>query len=139
MQSSSVTGVFNLRNFFLSRRCNPCYTFYVCYRGEYNKKMKKFLWFLIPFIITFALFCYPYMKTRNAPSYDGNTVIGYPLIAYSFGGGMCAFDGPNGMGGKGGCPPAFFLENMLVDLLFVFGIPLACYLLILMKAGRAKR
>lgn len=81
--------------------------------------------FLLSLLITVSLFVYPYIETKDAPYADGNTVIGFPYVAYSFGGGMCAFDGPDGIGGKGSCPPQWMpLEHILFDLGFVLGAPL---------------
>lgn len=81
------------------------------------------IWFFVPLLVTLSLFCYPYIATRHAPSWDGNTVIGYPLTAYSFGGGLCMVEAPNAMGGAASCPPQSFPMNAVVDLVFVFAIP----------------
>lgn len=81
--------------------------------------------FLISLFITVSLFVYPYFKTKEYPYADGNTVIGYPRVAYSFGGGMCAVDRPDGSIGRGSCPPQWMpLENSILDLGFVVGAPL---------------
>ena len=80
--------------------------------------MKQPLWFIVPLLITIALFCYPYYETRGAPAHDGNTVIGYPLTAYSFGGGKCT---------SGACPPNRYPANIFIDLILLLGGPFAVH------------
>lgn len=83
--------------------------------------------FFILLSVTIGLFIFPYFQTMDAPAYDGSVLIGFPVKVYNFGGGMCAWDGPNGRGGKGQCPPEVWgLDNtvyFLIDLIFIIGLP----------------
>jgi hypothetical protein len=97
--------------------------------------------FILPLVITTALFCYPYYQTRHAPASDGNTVIGWPMTAYSFGGGMClVLVEQNGrrVDRKGGCPPHFYRENAVADAAFVLGVPLVIYGAVALRRRRRK-
>lgn len=87
--------------------------------------------FFVSLLCTVGVFVYPYIQTIDAPNGDGNTEIGYPFIAYSFGGGRCAFDGPEFFGGTRPCPPAWSSwEPIMLDIGFVVGTPLILSLIV---------
>lgn len=61
-------------------------------------------------MILIVAFFVPLLLTWKAPTWDGQTVVGFPLTVYSYGG-LC-FDN---------CE-TFSFFNLIIDLIFIFGV-----------------
>lgn len=73
--------------------------------------------FWITIIVMSTLFFVPYLLTRNAPSYDGSAVFGFPIPFYSWGGLCPSSDG------FGGICKSFSVVYLLIDVAFLIGSP----------------